>query len=193
MSRQTVPHATRRFPRHAASLAEFSDAALVVCFSLLAGCGSEPVAPGKAPTKVEAPAKSEAQPGDKTAGKTFAQPKAAPPPAPEGSTLLASKPLYVQTCAEEHPCADLLQPAGETHCRDLTLGGRENWRLPDRDEVEMFSKIQGELEQLEGFHWTRTIDEGNAKQSWIVDPVGGQKTTIPRDRKPFKIRCVHEP
>ena len=29
--------------------------------------------------------------------------------------------------------------------------------------------------------------------AWIYDPVGGQMTTIPRDRKPFTIRCVYEP
>jgi hypothetical protein len=134
-----------------------------------------PAAPAKAPEAPPAP---------------FATPKAKPPPAPEGAVLL-DPPLYVQRCDPAHACPKLQQPAGETHCRDLELGGLDHWRLPDRDEAKRFS--HAELVGAEGFHWTRTPFAEDAAQAWIVDPKTGQETTIPRTRKPFTIRCVFDP
>lgn len=132
-------------------------------------------------------------PEDKEA--TFAQPNPTPPKAPEGSITIADPWLYVQTCAESHPCPDLKQPAGDAHCRELKLGGQEGWRLPSKDEVPRFKGAEG-LEQLAGYHWTRTPFEDDMGQVWIVDPEDPQaapSTTIPRDRKPFRVRCVKEP
>ena len=84
-------------------------------------------------------------------------------------------------------------PKGETHCRELELGGRDSWRLPDKEEAEAFASLKGQAEQLEGFHWTRTPDSENPELIWIIDPLGGYKTGVKRDRKPFRIRCVQEP
>lgn len=122
----------------------------------------------------------------------FAAPTAKPPPPPAGVALL-DPPLYVQRCDAAVPCPALLQPAGESHCRGLKLGGLTGWRLPDRAEVARFARATDPLEGLEGFHWTRTAYTEDSKQAWIVDPKTGQETTIPRDRKPFTIRCVIEP
>lgn len=143
-------------------------------------------APAAAPAPVTAEPPARAEP--------FADPAARPPPPPEGAALLADRkrPLYVQRCDDKHACPALLQPGGETHCRDLRLGGLEHWRLPDRDEVKRFGEI-ADLDKLEGFHWTRTAFAEDAAQAWIVDPKSGQETTIPRGRKPFTIRCVFEP
>ncbi|MDC0715836.1 hypothetical protein [Nannocystis bainbridge] len=156
---------------------------------LLGACGSEAAKPAPAPA--EPPAKA-SEPPAKAA--PFAEPKLKPPPPPEGAALLPDRklPLYVQRCDTGHPCPDLLQPAGETHCRDLELGGFKHWRLPDRLEVKRFGEI-ADLAQAEGFHWTRTAFAEDTAQAWIVDPKSGQETTIPRDRKPFRVRCVFEP
>jgi hypothetical protein len=154
-------------------------------------CGA-PAAPAAAPGKPapEAPAKA---PAPEAPAAPFATPTAKPPPPPAGVALL-DPPLYVQRCDAAAPCMALLQPAGEAHCRGLTLGGLTGWRLPDRAEVARFARGTGaDLERLEGFHWTRTAYEEDSKQAWIVDPKTGQETTIPRDRKPFTIRCVIEP
>ena len=140
-------------------------------------------------------AKADADPGDAEPEANFAAPQAEPPPAPEGTVTLENPWLYVQTCAEPHPCPDLLQPEGDKHCRELKLGGHVNWRLPDKEEVQRFARAEG-LEAREGYHWTRTPDEENMSMAWIVDfaaPDVGMPTTIPRDRKPFRIRCVKEP
>lgn len=126
---------------------------------------------------------------------TFAKPNIEPPPAPEGSLTLADPWLYVQTCAEPHTCPELLQPAGDAHCRELQLGGHVNWRLPSREEVPRFRGVEG-LEARAGYHWTRTPDAENPKFAWLVDPedkLGTPELTTPRDRKPFRIRCVKEP
>ena len=164
--------------------------ASVIPALLLACTAPEPAAPA-APAKAPetAPANTPKGPDG-----TFADPKLEPPPPPDGAALVPdrTRPIYVQRCDPAHACPDLLQPAGETHCRDLKLGGLPSWRLPDRDEVKRLSGVAG-LEGLDGFHWTRTPFAEDAAQAWIVDPKTGQETTIPRDRKPFRIRCVFEP
>lgn len=171
--------------------------------SLLLACGGAPTSDpagaarpdGRAGAKLDAKpdAKSGAKPDAPVPGDAapFATPTAKPPPPPAGAAVL-DPPLYVQRCDAAHPCPSLLQPAGETHCRDLTLGALEHWRLPDRAEVARFARAS-DLDHLEGFHWTRTAFSEDAKQAWIVDPKSGQETTIPRDRKPFTIRCVFDP
>lgn len=152
-------------------------------------CGSEAAAPKVAPAEAPTPA-----PEPPAKREPFATPTLTPPPPPEGAALLPDRkrPLYVQRCDPAHACPDLLQPAGETHCRDFSLGGLAHWRLPDRDEVKRFGEIAG-LDALDGFHWTRTAFADDAAQAWIVDPKSGQETTIPRTRKPFRVRCVFEP
>ena len=116
------------------------------------------------------------------------------PPPPAGAAALPDRkrPIYVQRCDAGHACPDLLQAAGETHCRGLMLDGVGPWRLPDREEIARFKEVK-ELAALEGFHWSRTTYAEDVAQAWIVDPVSGSETTIPRTRKPFRVRCVLEP
>lgn len=153
-------------------------------------CGGAPSPSPPAKAAPEAPVKAAAP----APAAPFATPTAKPPPPPAGVALL-DPPLYVQRCDATLPCPSLLQPAGEAHCRGLTVGGLKGWRLPDRAEVARFARATGPdaLDGLEGFHWTRTAYAEDSKQAWIVDPKTGQETTIPRDRKPFTIRCVIEP
>lgn len=161
-----------------------------VLVALVLACGGEP-GPAPAPAPAQ-PTKSAAEPPAR--GESFAKPDLTPPPPPDGAALLPDrkKPLYVQRCDPAHACPDLLQPAGETHCRDLDVGGLAHWRLPDRDEVKRLGEIAG-LDALDGFHWTRTAFAEDPAQAWIVDPKSGQETTIPRTRKPFRVRCVFDP
>ncbi len=130
--------------------------------------------------------------GDK-AGEAFATPTAKPPPPPTGSYLHEKSALFIQRCTAEHPCEKKLQPEGEAHCRTYSLGAyKGGWRLPTLEEAKLFAGIDA-LEDKDGFHWTSTAYEEDAKQAWIVDPKSGQSTTVPRDRKPFTIRCVYKP
>lgn len=168
----------------------------VLTLSLVAGCDkSSTKADAKSDAKTE-PAKldsDEPQPKEQVA--SFADPKTEPPPGPEGTITLEDPWLYVQTCAEPHPCPELLQPAGDAHCRELRLGGHVNFRLPSKDEVLRFRGVE-QLELRAGYHWTRTPFADDMGQAWIVDPEDPEAapaTTIPRDRKPFRIRCVKEP
>ena len=80
----------------------------------------------------------------------------------------------------------------ETLRRSLDLGGHHSWRLPSKDEIPRFSKLTG-LEDLAGYHWSRSPYAEDHKQAWIVDPAGSPPTTIPRDRKPMRTRCVMTP
>ena len=169
---------------------------LFVTALLAAGCDSGGTSATKAETKAETKVETKAETKAETApGKAppFATPTAKPPPPPEGVALLERPPLYVQRCDEQHPCPTLTMPEGETHCRELELGNRDSWRLPDREEAEAFAAIKDQLDQVEGFHWTRTPYSEDPGQTWIIDPVGGFKTSIPPTRKPFLIRCVQEP
>ena len=166
---------------------------------LACSCGREagpppPVEAAGAPGPGTEPADAARAAAGKGKAEPFASPVLKPPPPPEGAALLPdrTRPIYVQRCDPDHPCPDLLPPAGETPCRGLELGGFTHWRLPDRDEVKRFGEL-AELELAEGFHWTRTAFAEDAAQAWIVDPKSGQETTIPRTRKPFRVRCVIEP
>ena len=164
--------------------------ALISLLPVLDGCDKEPAAAsqelepnGKGP-KVSAATPTKAP--EKTA---FAKPVAEAPPPPEGALLLEKGELYVRSCADEVNCPMLLQAQGETFCGELELGTFHDWRLPLKDEVPGLAALP-EAERREGYHWTGSADEMNAKMAWIVDPAGAQPTTIPRDRKPFRIRCV---
>jgi hypothetical protein len=158
-------------------------------------CGSKPAADPQPEPAEQGDPNADAPPSKDEPEATFADPKVEPPPAPEGSITLPNPWLYVQTCAEPHPCPSLKQPGGDAHCRELRLGGYDNWRLPGKAEVERFRGVEG-LEATAGYHWTRTPYEDDLGQVWIVDPEdpeGAPATTIPRDRKEFRIRCVKEP
>lgn len=111
-----------------------------------------------------------------------------PPAAPEGAVLLRKPNLYVQRCAAEDACPQLMQEAGAARCGELKLGTL-SWRLPERDEAKRFWGAKG-LENLETFHWTRTPYEEDAQQVWISDPKTRQETTLPKTRRPFVVRCV---
>lgn len=161
--------------------------ALGLAFLLACGAGT-PQQPAQSDPARSEPAKQ--APAPEKQQEPFATPKAKPPPAPDGAVLL-DPPLYVQRCDPAHPCTKLLQPAGETHCRQLKLGATTGWRLPDRHEVKRFTAA--ELADVDGFHWTRTAFDQDPAQAWIVDPKSGKETTIPRNRKPFTIRCVLDP
>ncbi len=172
--------------------------AILAALLLLPACDKAAEEKAKEPASAkQEPAKSDpadADPGDSEPAANFATPNVQPPPPPKGAVLLGDPWLYVQTCAEP-ACPDMLQPQGDKHCRELEIGGHVDWRLPDKAEVERFAKLEG-LEAREGYHWTRTPDEENMKMAWIVDfaaPDVGIPTTIPRDRKPFRIRCVKAP
>ncbi len=174
----------------------------LACAFAFAGCDSKPAtqAQAKPEPAQDKPANDKNDKDDKNdkndkndPQKTFATPTAKPPPPPEGAYLHEKPALYIQRCTAQHPCPKKLQPAGEIHCREFGLGAyKEGWRLPSLEEAKLFAGIDA-LEDKEGFHWTGTAYKEDAKQAWIVDPKGGQSTTVARDRKPFTIRCVYEP
>jgi hypothetical protein len=178
-----------------------SHAVLLAVIGLcLIGCDKKaPEAQKKADGKTEA-ASSKVDPDadnpeDDSKQATFAEPNTKPPPPPEGAIALPDPWLYVQTCADPNPCPSLKQPAGDAHCRELLLNGHDQWRLPSKDEVVRFKGVKG-LEATAGYHWTRTPFEDDLGQVWIVDPEdpqGAPATTIPRERKEFRVRCVKEP
>ncbi len=176
--------------------------ALGLSLGMLVACGSKPDPDTKPDDAAEAKAgaddKSDAEAATPAAdaakpGETFAKPTAKPPPPPTGAYLDEKNALFIQRCTAEHPCVKELQAEGEAHCRTYSLGAYgEGWRLPTLEEAKRFAGFDA-LEDKEGFHWTSTAYQEDAKQAWIVDPKSGQSTTVPRDRKPFTIRCVYEP
>ena len=111
--------------------------------------------------------------------------------APPGTVVALNGQLLVQTCDEEHPCIDALHGKGAEHCGGFEVESFSNWRLPTKDEVHAFANVDG-AQALEGYHWTATPDQANPAMFWIADPKGTQPTTLPPDRKPFRIRCVHD-
>lgn len=143
---------------------------------VLVACDSAP-APAAAPAKVDPP------------GKAVAPKPVELPPAPAGAVVIGK--LYVETCAADGACPMLLQVPADEHCRTRTTGGHK-WRLPTRDELESWVGKPG-LVGFDGFHWSGTPFADAPDQVWIFDPTSASKTTIPKDRKPFKVRCVAQP
>lgn len=142
---------------------------------IVIGCDAAP-----APAPAEAPPAAPAKPAAKAP--TLA-------PAPQGATILGN--VYVQTCAAEGSCPQLLQVAGEAHCKALATGGLA-WRLPTQAELKSWRGKSG-LVGFDGFHWSSTPFADAPDQVWIFDPTSGSETTIPKDRKPFTVRCVAQP
>ncbi|MBL8944255.1 MAG: DUF1566 domain-containing protein [Myxococcales bacterium] len=134
-----------------------------------------PAATAELPAEPASPAKAAARPE--------------PAPAPAGTLLVGG--LYVHTCADATACPSLLQPAGAAHCKALALDGK-TWRLPERAEIAAWRGKPG-LVGAEGFHWSGTPFADDPGQVWIHDPSTGTETTIPPDRKPFRVRCVAKP
>ncbi|MEZ4385040.1 MAG: hypothetical protein R3A79_27165 [Nannocystaceae bacterium] len=162
----------------------------------LAACGADTPAAASKPEAAPASAdpEPEAPAGERDGeAKSFAEPTAKPPPPPVGAYLQERPALFIQRCTAEHPCPKMLAAAGEAHCREYSLGAYSSgWRLPTVDEARRFAGVDA-LEDNDGFHWTSSSDAENDRMSWIFDPKSGQSTTVPRDRKPFTIRCVYEP
>lgn len=136
-------------------------------------------APAPTPATTPAPADAKASPTK----------PAALAPAPDGAVIVGK--LYAQTCAPTHACPSMLQAAGEAHCKALALGGL-SWRLPTHAELKSLAGRAGLL-ATDGFHWSGTPFAEAPDQVWIFDPKTGSETTIPRDRKPFTVRCVAQP
>ncbi|MBC8068025.1 MAG: DUF1566 domain-containing protein, partial [Deltaproteobacteria bacterium] len=99
--------------------------------------------------------------------------------------------LYVQTCATPGSCPALLQVAGAAHCEALELGGLA-WRLPTHAELKSWQGKPG-LVGFDGFHWSSTPYDEAPEQVWIFDPTSKSETTIPKNRKPFAVRCAAQP
>lgn len=139
-----------------------------------------------APTSASAAKAEDASPPADDAPVESAVEPPAPPPV-EGAVF--DRGVYVQTCGEPDGCPSMLQEPAASHCTALELAGR-SWRLPSKDEATRFAGL--EIEQMGGYHWTNTEYAEDEAQVWIVDPARDQPTTIPRDRKPFRVRCVSE-
>jgi hypothetical protein len=147
---------------------------LLGAIAIVLGCDAAP-APAAAP-----PPAADAKPAAKAPALA---------PAPEGATILGK--LYVQTCAASGSCPTVLQVEGAAHCSALATGGLA-WRLPTQAELKSWRGKPG-LVGFEGFHWSSTPFADAPDQVWIFDPTSGSETTIPKDRKPFMVRCVAQP
>jgi hypothetical protein len=156
--------------------------ALLVC---LTACDAK-----DAPSQAEPDEKTEAP--SEPAKQSEPEKASAPAPAiPEIAGAVIAGKLYIQDCGDTHPCPDLVQAEGAAHCESLDIQGK-GWRLPTKEELEGMQSLSG-LQMNTGYHWSATPFDQDDKQVWIVDPTGeSQATTIPKDRKPFRVRCVRE-
>ena len=54
------------------------------------------------------------------------------------------------------------------YCRDLTYAGKEDWRLPNLNELLSAFWISDKFKQLETY-WSSTTHEQNTDYKWYVD------------------------
>jgi hypothetical protein len=60
------------------------------------------------------------------------------------------------------------------YCENLTLGGKSDWRLPNRNELQSIvdyskSDVAGPFEYVQSYHWTSTADAGGSNFAWYVN------------------------
>ena len=108
--------------------------------------------------------------------------------------------IGAEACLECHSeVAKTLGPHGSPGFGKLSDHGCESCHGPgslhadDPDVVANRPSLKGKSAPVPIFTVDGARTAEDAAQAWIVDPKTGQETTIPRDRKPFRIRCVFEP
>jgi len=63
---------------------------------------------------------------------------------------------------------------GINYCDRLTLNNAEDWRLPDKKDLELGSKMATHFNDLKPvFFWTSTDYEPDREKSWVVNLVYG--------------------
>ena len=91
-------------------------------------------------------------------------------------------------------------PSAVDYCWNLTFGGHDDWRLPDKNELESIVNNGGNSPVLNtayfpnaksADYWTSTTDEGQADSAWLVDfKYDGSMGFSAKSDNTKYIRCV---
>ena len=77
----------------------------------------------------------------------------------------------------------------KTHCQELNLAGIDNWRLPNKQEIQSSYRIQHRFPNLESYYWSSTPDAENRYYAWGFTTADGSVFSDWIENK-YHVRCV---
>jgi hypothetical protein len=97
--------------------------------------------------------------------------------------------------AEEGGCRDACPEEGEGYCAGISgLGGRDDWRMPNKAELFSAAQASPPWEQLDQWLWTLDTDANVPDNAWSVNLAdGGATWGKPKEGVELPVRCVSGP
>ena len=97
--------------------------------------------------------------------------------------------------AQEGNCRDACPEEGEGYCAGIAgLGGRDDWRMPNKDELFSAAQADPPWDQLDQWLWTLDTDANVPENAWSVNLAdGGATWGKPKEGVDQPVRCVSGP
>ena len=94
--------------------------------------------------------------------------------------------------AIEGDCRDACPEEGDGYCAGIAgLGGRDDWRMPNKDELFNVAQTSPPWDLLDQWLWTLNTDANVPDNAWTVNlSDGGSTWGKPKEGTDLPVRCV---